>query len=141
ARFPMARGLVLGILGAFAAGGVVIGTGQFYAQSLGGGPAAFYLLFALLFVGIGFGVVVGPKLVGALSRRRWFGLSIIMAAGAVTILAFAWHLVIAVFFALGVGVGAGMAFLAGTTLLGTEVGDEVRGRVFPFIQAGTQFPL
>jgi dTMP kinase len=59
----------------------------------------------------------------------------------VTVLAFAWHLAIAVFFALCVGVGAGMAFLAGTTLLGTEVGDEVRGRVFSFIQTGTQVTL
>ena len=121
--------------------GLVLGTAQFYARSLGGGDSTFYILFAVIFVGLGAGIVAGPRLVGALSRRRWFGLSIIMAAGSVAILAFAWHLVIAVFFALGVGVGAGMAFLAGTTLLGTEVGDEVRGRVFSFIQAGTQVTL
>ena len=140
-KTPLVRGLVLGILGAFAGAGVVVGTAQFYARSLGGGDSSFYILFAVIFVGLGAGIVAGPRLVGALSRRRWFGLSIIMAAGSVTILAFAWHLVIAVFFALGVGVGAGMAFLAGTTLLGTEVGDEVRGRVFSFIQAGTQVTL
>src|SRR5439155_13250209 len=140
-KTPLVRGLVLGILGAFAGAGVVVGTAQFYARSLGGGDSTFYILFAVLFVGLGVGIVAGPKLVGALSRRRWFGLSIILAAGSVAILAFAWHLVIAVFFALCVGVGAGMAFLAGTTLLGTEVGDAVRGRVFAFIQTGTQVTL
>ena len=53
AQTPLVRGLVLGILGAFAGGGVVIGTAQFYAESLGGGDAAFFLLFAMLFVGLG----------------------------------------------------------------------------------------
>jgi dTMP kinase len=140
-RTPLVRGLVLGILGAFAGAGVVVGTAQFYARSLGGGDSTFYILFAIIFVGLGVGIVAGPRVVGALSRRRWFGLSIVLAAGSVTVLAFAWHLVIAVWFALGVGIGAGMAFLAGTTLLGTEVGDEVRGRVFAFIQTGTQVTL
>ncbi len=140
-RTPLVRGLVLGILGAFAGAGVVVGTAQFYARSLGGGDATFYILFAIIFVGLGVGIVAGPRLVGTLSRRRWFGLSIVLAAGSVAVLAFAWHLAIAVCFALGVGVGAGMAFLAGTTLLGTEVGDEIRGRVFAFIQTGTQVTL
>jgi dTMP kinase len=34
-----------------------------------------------------------------------------------------------------------MAFLSGVTLLGTEVGDEIRGRVFAFIQTSTQVAL
>ncbi len=140
-KTPLVRGLVLGILGAFAGAGIIVGTAQFYARSLGGGDATFYILFAVIFVGLGAGIVAGPRLVGALSRRRWFGLSIILAAGSVAVLAFAWHLVVAVFFTLGVGVGAGMAFLAGTTLLGSEVGDEVRGRVFAFINTGTQVTL
>jgi dTMP kinase len=140
-RTPLVRGLVLGILGAFAGAGVVVGTAQFYARSLSGGDSTFYILFAIIFVGLGVGIVAGPRLIGALSRPRWFALSIMLAAGSVAALGFAWHLVIAVFFAFGVGVGAGMAFLAGTTLLGTEVGDEVRGRVFAFIQTGTQVTL
>ena len=140
-KTPLVRGLVLGILGAFAGAGVVVGTAQFYARSLGGGDSTFYILFAFLFVGLALGIVAGPRVVGALSRRRWFGLSIVLAALSVAILAFAWHLVIAVFAAIGVGVGAGMAFLAGTTLLGREVSDDIRGRVFSFIQTGTQLTL
>jgi dTMP kinase len=137
----LVRGLVLGILGAFAGAGVVIGTSQFYARSLGGGDLAFYILFGCLFIGLSIGIVAGPRMIGALSRRRWFGLSIIMAAASVTVLAFAWHLVVAVLGALCVGTGAGMAFLSGITLLGTEVTDDIRGRVFAFIQTGTQVTL
>jgi dTMP kinase len=140
-KTPVVRGLVLGMLGAFAGAGVVVGTGQFYARSLGGGDATFYLLFAVLFIGLAAGIVGGPKMVRALSRRRWFGLSIVLAAISVVLLAVAPHSSVASVLAFGVGVGAGMAFLAGTTLLGTEVGDEVRGRVFAFMQTSTRFVL
>jgi len=140
-KTPLVRGLVLGILGAFAGGGVVVGSGQAYATSLGGGESTFFILFAMLFVGLGLGIAAGPRLVGALSRRRWFGLSIVLAAGAVTILALAPHLSIAVVGTLLVGVGAGMAFLSGTTLLGGEVDDEVRGRAFAVVQTGTRVVL
>jgi dTMP kinase len=140
-KTPLVRGLVLGIFGAFAGGGVVVGTAKFYAISLSGGDATFYMLFAMLFIGLAAGIVAGPRLIGALSRRRWFGLSIILAAGSVIVLAFAWHLAIAVAGTLLVGIGAGMAFLSGTTLLGGEVSDDLRGRAFAFVQTGTRVVL
>jgi dTMP kinase len=140
-KTPLVRGLVLGMLGAFAGAGVVVGTGQFYARSLGGGDATFYLLFAVLFIGLATGIVGGPRLVRALSRRRWFGLSIVLAAISCAVLSVVPHSSLASVAAFGVGVGAGMAFLAGTTLLGTEVGDEIRGRVFAFMQTSTRFVL
>ena len=140
-KTPLVRGLVLGILGAFAGGGVVVGSGTSYAQSLGGGDSTFYLLFAVLFIGLGAGILGGPRLVGALSRRRWFGLSIVLAAGSVGVLALAPHLSVAVVGTILVGVGAGMAFLSGTTLLGGEVDDELRGRAFAVVQTGTRVVL
>lgn len=140
-RTPMVRGLVFGILGAFAAGGVVIGTAQFFATELNGGDSTFAILFATIFIGLGLGIALGPRLIGGLSRRRWFGLSIILAAGSVGLLALATHLSIAVICTLMVGAGAGMAFLSGTTLLGGEVDDDVRGRVFAVVQTGTRVIL
>ena len=140
-RTPLVRGLVLGILAAFSGGGLVVGSASFYAKSLGGGESTFYILFAMIFVGLAVGISVGPRLIGALSRRRWFGLSIVLAGIAVGLMAFAWHLTIAVIFVLLVGVAAGMAFLSGTTLLGGEVEDEVRGRVFGFVNMATRVVL
>jgi dTMP kinase len=140
-RTPMVRGLVQGILGAFAAGGVVIGVAKFYAASLGGGDATFGLLFGALFVGLGAGMALGPKLVRRLSRRRWFGMSIVLAGVSVMLLAPAPHLTVALPFVLLVGVGAGMACLAGTTLLGSGVDDEMRGRAFAFVQSGVRVVL
>lgn len=137
-KTKLVRGLVLGILAAFAAGGMVVGIAKFYAGSLGGGESTFYVLFAMIFVGLTIGVTVGPRLIGALSRRRWFGLSIMLAAAGVAMMAFAWHLSVAITFVLLVGIGAGMAYLAGVTLLGSEVEDEVRGRVFGFVNTATR---
>ncbi|MFF5176629.1 dTMP kinase [Micromonospora sp. NPDC000316] len=138
---PLVRGLVLGILGAFAGGGIVIGTAKFFASSLGAGDAAFSLLFGAIFVGLALGIGLGPMIVKEMSRRRWFGMSIVLASAAVMTLAFAIHLTMAIVGAVLVGAGAGMAFLAGTTLLGGEIKDEVRGRVFAVVQIGTRLVL
>jgi dTMP kinase len=138
---PLIRGLVLGIFGAFAGAGIVIGTAKFFTASLSAGDAAFYLLFGTLFIGLAIGIGLGPMIVRELSRRRWFGMSIVLASGAVMFLALAIHLSMALFGAIMVGAGAGMAFLAGTTLLGGEVADEIRGRVFAVVQIGTRLVL
>ncbi|MFI7660232.1 dTMP kinase [Micromonospora parva] len=138
---PLVRGLVLGIFGAFAGGGIVIGTAKFFAASLGAGDAAFYLLFGAIFIGLAVGIGLGPMIVKEMSRRRWFGMSIVLASAAVMTLAFAIHLSMAIVGAVLVGAGAGMAFLAGTTLLGGEIRDEVRGRVFAVVQIGTRLVL
>ncbi|MDG4763403.1 dTMP kinase [Solwaraspora sp. WMMD406] len=140
-KTPLVRGLVLGIFGAFAGGGIVIGTARFFTASLSAGDAAFYLLFAALFVGLGVGIGLGPAVVRDLSRRRWFGLSIVLASGAVLILALSIHLSMAILGAVLVGAAAGMAFLAGITLLGGEIADDVRGRVFAVVQTGTRVVL
>ncbi|AEV81391.1 thymidylate kinase [Actinoplanes sp. SE50] len=140
-RTPLVRGLVLGIFGAFAAGGVVIGAARTYATSLGAGEAAFYLLFGTIFLGLAVGIGLGPMIVKELSRRRWFGMNIVLASGSVMFLGLAFHLSMALVGALLVGAGAGMAFLAGTTLLYGEVDDTVRGRVFAVVQIGVRMVL
>ncbi|MEU8657710.1 dTMP kinase [Actinoplanes philippinensis] len=138
---PLVRGLVLGIFGAFAAGGVVIGAARTFAYSLGAGEAAFSLLFGFIFMGLALGIGLGPMIVKDLSRRRWFGMSIVLASGSVMFLGLAFHLSIALFGALMVGAGAGMAFLAGTTMLYGEIDDAIRGRVFAVVQIGVRTVL
>ena len=131
----LVRGLVIGILGAFAAGGAVIGTGKTYAASLGGGDATYGMLFGAVFVGLGLGMGLGPRVARDLSRRRLFGLSIIFAGVCLVLVALMPHLLLSLVFVIGVGFGAGIAYLSGITLLGREVADEVRGRTFAFVQS------
>jgi dTMP kinase len=140
-RTPQVRGLVLGIFGAFTAAGIVVGTANTFAVSLGAGQAAFYLLFGTLFIGLAVGIAGGPAIVRELSRNRWFGMSIVLASGSVMVMAVAFHLSMALAGALLVGAGAGMAFLSGMTLVYSEVDDEVRGRVFAVVNIGSRVVL
>jgi len=135
------RGLIIGLLGAFAGAGLVVGTAEFYARSLGGGDATFGLLFGGLFAGFGLGVVAGPAAVGRLSRRRTFGLSVTLAGLGVVLLAVMPRLGSALAVVVVVGFGAGMALLHGVTILGAEVADDVRGRVFAFVQTSARAVL
>ncbi|MDQ1740754.1 MAG: dTMP kinase, partial [Pseudonocardiales bacterium] len=129
------RGLILGILGAFAAGGAVVGAGKTYVRSLGGGDAAYGVLFGTVFVGLGLGMALGPRVAREVSRRRLFGLAIVLAGSCLALMAVMPHVVLAMIAVLGVGFGAGVGYLAGITLLGSEIEDEMRGRIFAFIQS------
>lgn len=131
----LVRGLVFGIFGAFAAAGTVVGTGKIYAASLGGGDATYGILFGAVFVGLGLGIGLGPRVARDLSRRRLFGLSIVFAGCCLVLASFMPHLALSLIMIVGVGFGAGTAYLAGTTLLGQEVADEVRGRTFAIVQS------
>ncbi|WP_198587245.1 dTMP kinase [Glycomyces xiaoerkulensis] len=127
------RGLVLGMLGAFSGAGILVGVGTIYAGTLDAGDAAFYLLAVFLFLGLGAGIALGPKFIRELSRLRWFGMSIVLAGAGLAVDSVAPWLWVALCGSVVIGLGAGMAFLAGITLLQREVGDDFRGRMFAFI--------
>jgi dTMP kinase len=128
-------GLIIGLVGAFVAAGAVIGAGKIFVTSLGGGNAAYGVLFGSVFVGLGSGMGFGPLIARELSRRRLFGLSLVFAALCLILTAVMPHVALAMVFVLGLGFGAGLAYLAGTTLLGTDVDNEMRGRVFALLQS------
>ena len=132
---PLARGLLIGMLGALAAGGAIIAQGKLFAAILGGGDAAYGLLFGCIFVGIAAGVGLGPRLLGRASRRRFFGPSIVGAGASLTFMALVPNLFLATVATLLVGGFAGLAYVIGLTLLGGEVADELRGRTFGIVQS------
>ncbi|HEV3053866.1 MAG TPA: MFS transporter, partial [Solirubrobacteraceae bacterium] len=82
---PLVRGLVIGILGAFAAGGAVIALASPYVGLLGAGDAAYGVLFGTAFVGLALGMGAGPRLLGEVSRRRLFGMTIVGAGGSLMV--------------------------------------------------------
>src|SRR3954471_12075845 len=134
-RTPLVRGLVLGMLGAFAAGGFVIGLAQSFVTDLGAGSPGYGTLFAAVFLGMAAGMWQGPRMLAEFSRRRLFGLSIAAAGGWLVLLSLVPNIALAVFFTVGLGACAGSAWVTGYTLLGLEVGDDVRGRTFAFVQS------
>jgi dTMP kinase len=132
-RTPVVRGLVIGIVGAFAAGGVVIGLARTFVSDLGGGDSGYGLLFGTVFAGLGVGMWRGPRLLQGLSRRRLFGIALTLTGLLLFPLALVQQLPVVVALTAVLGFFAGVAWITGNTMLGLEVPDEVRGRTFAFV--------
>jgi dTMP kinase len=139
---PVVRGLVVGMVGAFAAAGVVIGLGYSYiTATLHGGSAGWGLVFAAIFVGMALGMFLGTKLLGSFSRRRLFGLTICAAAVSLALIGLIPLLGAVVLFVVLLGALSGIAYATGFTIVGLEVDDGTRGRVFAFFQSSIQVIL
>jgi dTMP kinase len=130
---PVVRGLIVGIVGAFAAGGVVIGLARTFVSDLGGGDPGYGVLFGTVFLGLGIGMWRGPRLLAGLSRRRMFGLALTVAGLLLFPLALVQQLEIVTGITLVLGFFSGVAWITGNTMLGLEVPDEIRGRTFAFV--------
>jgi len=124
---------VVGILGAVAAGAVVIGLSPRFIVDVGGGGAGYGILFATIFVGLATGMLTGPVLTRVISRRRVMGLAIMAAGVALSINALMPNLLLAMVFTFAMGVFAGVVWVVGITVVGLEVSDEMRARTFAFI--------
>ena len=129
------RGLIVGMVGAFIAAGAVIGLARTFVGDLGGGNAAYGVLFGSVFAGLAGGIAFGPRVFAQFSRRRLFGASLTIAGGFLVLLAVIPNLVLAVFIVVLLGCFSGICWVTGFTMLGMEVHDEVRGRTFAFVQS------
>ena len=136
---PVVRGLVIGMLGAFCAAGVVIGLASSYIQyTLKGGSAGFSLVFAMILVGLAVGMGFGSRPFGDFSRRRLFGVTLTASAVPLAMIALVPNLAVVTVFVFLMGVISGTAYPTGFTIVGLEVDDDTRGRVFAFFQSTIQ---
>jgi len=136
------RGLVIGMVGAFAAGGVVVGLGQPYIKhTLHGGDAGWGVVFAAIFVGLAGGMFLGMRILRGFSRRRLFGLSIAASAIPLALIALVPNLVVVVVLVVLLGACAGVAYVTGYTIVGREVDDDTRGRTFAFLYSAIRVIL
>jgi dTMP kinase len=138
---PLVRGLVVGMLGAFGAGGFVIGVAPTFVRDLGAGEPGYGVLFAAVFTGLASGMWAGPRVLAELTRWRLFALAVIAAGVLLALLALIPNIVLATGFAGLLGAAAGVAWVTGYTLLGLEVADELRGRTFAFVQSAARVVL
>jgi dTMP kinase len=129
------RGLIIGMVGAFSAAGAVIGLARTFVGDLGGGDAAYGVLFGSVFTGLAIGIAFGPKIFAQFSRRRLFGASLTTSGLFLVLLALISNLVLSVIIVAILGAFSGIAWVTGFTMLGMEVHDDVRGRTFAFVQS------
>ena len=141
-RTPVVRGLVIGMFGAFGAAGVVIGLAPSYIQlTLNGGSAGFSLVFAVILIGLAIGMGFGSRPFGDFSRRRLFGVTLTASAVPLAMIALVPNLAVVTIFVFLMGVISGIAYPTGFTIVGLEVDDDTRGRVFAFFQSTIQAVL
>jgi dTMP kinase len=130
------RGIVIGMTGAFVAGGAVVGLGPSYIRDvLRGGSAGWGAAFAAIFFGLAIGMFLGLRVLSGFSRKRLFGVSIMVAALPLAAAALIPNLVLTVILVIAVGACAGVAYVTGYTVIGLEVDDLSRGRTFAFLQS------
>jgi len=135
------RAIYVGILGAFAAGGLVAGVAQAYVATMGGGNAGYGILFGSVFSGLALGMLIGPKVLPAMPRRMVFTLGIGVAGIALVVMSLIPDFVGAVITSVVMGVFAGISWITGFTMIGHEVADRLRGRVFAFVMSSVRIML
>jgi dTMP kinase len=141
-KTQVVRGIVIGLVGGFAAAGVVIGLGQVYVtDTLHGGEAGWGIVFAAIFVGLAPGMFLGLRILRGFSRRRLFGLSIAFAAIPLALAALIPDLAVVTILVVVLGACAGAAYVTGYTIVGSEVDDQTRGRTFAFLQSAMRVIL
>lgn len=138
---PLIRALVVGIMTAFLAAGAVIGVGEFFATILNAGDAGFATLGFVVGTGLVVGIVGAGPLATRIAKERLFAPGILLAGVALVGAALMPNLLLASLPAFVMGIGAGIAFILGYTMLQEYSEDEIRGRVFATFNTAVRMSL
>jgi dTMP kinase len=141
AGHPIIRVFIIGVMLVAVSAGVVITTGEFFANLLNAGASGFGVLVAA----VGIGMVLGLLLASPLSRRLrpdWlFAPGLVVAGVGLVVTAFAVDLAAALVPAGVMGAGAGLVFIVGYTVLQQRADDRIRGRTFAAFNAGIRVSI
>ncbi len=126
------RRLVWGMAVALLGGGGLFVMGQPFTQQVLESTESGY---GALLTSLGLGVTIGMVLLAGLGknllhREPMFALGLWAAGGGIIFTSFSRSIVSAVGWVLLLGIGTGMAYVAGFTQLHSVVTDEIRGRTF-----------
>jgi dTMP kinase len=115
------RGLVIGMVGAFSAAGAVIGLARTFVGDLGGGDAAYGVLFGAIFYRPCYRYRLWLQDIAQFSRRRLFGASLTVSGIFLVLLALISNLALSIVSVVILGAFSGIAWVTGFTMLGMEV--------------------
>jgi dTMP kinase len=139
---PMIRSLILGVVGVFFGGGVVISLGPaFVGTSLGGADTDWFTLMASVGVGLVGGIVAVAPIVRRFPKEKVFPLALAATGGIATVMATLPTLEVTLAVGFALGFAAGLGFVTGYTLLHEYTDDEVRARTFAAFYTGTRMAM
>jgi Arabinose efflux permease len=145
-RFVSTHGVVRAVILAMGVGlmgcGAVVPLGPLYANKvLGADPSS----FGLLMTGLGFGAAIGVLSLSAVARRlptEPVFVGAVLATGLGLILTSSVSSLTPAVFLVGLfGMGAGVAYVSGFTIIQERVSDELRGRTFATLYTIIRFCL
>jgi dTMP kinase len=139
---PMIRAMTLGIVVAFAGVGSVISLGPVFARySVNAPSTGFGILITAFGVGMGAGMALMNYLVRYIDKEKLFYTSMVGAAGCLFVLAAMPSIALASLFTVPMGVGVGLTWVTGYTMLQENVSDEYRGRTFATLTISARMTL
>ncbi|MFN2557717.1 MAG: dTMP kinase [Nitriliruptorales bacterium] len=138
---PRVRGLVGGVMAAAFAGGVLFAVAKLFVSIVGAGQTGFGLLVAFTGGGMLVGLFAAVWAEERFGKDRVFGPGIGIGGLFAAVAAFMPGLWSASAAAFIMGIGAGLAFVSGYTMLQESTGDEVRGRAFAAFNTGVRLAL
>lgn len=141
AAHPLVRSLVFGVMATAMAAGTVIAIGVPFAEVLNAGDDAFGIMQGVVGTGLVGGILVVTWLERHFDRRSLFAPGVVVAGVGLVGTALMPRLDLAMVPAAIMGLGGGIAFLSGYTMLQTSVPDEMRGRAFGVFNTGVRFAL
>lgn len=138
---PIIRALIIGVMLAFGSAGVVISTGQFFANVLNAGSQGFGILVGVVGIGLLIGLVLAAPLSSRVDPERLFAPGIAIAGAGLIATALMPSLGWTVPSALIMGAGAGVSFIVGYTILQSRADDRIRGRTFGAFNSGVRVAI
>jgi dTMP kinase len=141
ATHPIIRALIVGVMIAFVAAGVVMSVGELFARILNAGPSGFGMLVASVGGGLLGGLLLTGPLTGRVEKERLFAPGVGIAGLGLVATALMPRLDLACVTGALMGVGAGIAFIVGYTILQERTLDSLRGRTFAAFHSGVRVAI
>ena len=141
ASHPIIRALIAGVMIAFVAAGVVISLGELYVRILNAGPEAFGTLVAAVGAGLLAGLLATGPLTARVDKEHLFAPGIGTAGVGLIASALMPRLDLVLVTGAVMGVGAGVAFIVGYTILQERTIDALRGRTFAAFHSGVRVAI
>ncbi len=139
---PVVRAVIVGLGTGLAGGGMVAPLGPTFANRvLDAGPAGFGLLLTALGCGLAVGVVGVSTIQSRIPHDRTFTAAVFGAGLGMLVAASMDDLILTMIFIAVMGTCTGAVYVLGFTILGENVEDELRGRIFATLYTLTRLCL
>jgi dTMP kinase len=142
AEHPVVKSMTIAIVTAFAGVGAVIALGPVFARNeLNAPTTGFGFLLTAFGVGMGAGMGLMNVLSNLIEKDKLIYFSMLGAAGCLFLFSSMHSIALASLFTVPMGIGVGLAWVSGYTMLQENVSDEYRGRTFATLTISARMTL